>query len=135
MNCFIQKKHDFNTLDGKFLICQDQSDCFRIPIHTILYLESKNYMVELHTIQTAYLIRVTLKELEALLISENFFRVHVSYLVNLHHIIHTSKNEIELDNGDKIKISRTRKKDFHQTFHNFISGQSISTNSYAKQSC
>lgn len=135
MNCFIQQKHDYNASDGKFLICHDQSDCFRIPIHAITYLESKNYMVELHTAQTAYLIRVTLKELEALLLSEGFFRVHVSYLVNLHHIIHTSKNEVELDNGDKIKISRTRKNDFHQIYHSFIADRAISTDSHATQNC
>lgn len=127
MNCFMQQlnKNDRNLYDRQYLICCDQTDCFRIPIQTILYLESKNYMVEVHTIDTIYSIRITLKELENLLVSKDFFRVHISYLVNLHHIIHTNKSEIELDNGDKIKISRTHKNDFHQAFHTFIHGKPI----------
>jgi len=125
MSCFIQNSASKvqNTSDAsptEYLIYQDRTDLFRIPIQSILYLESQNYMVNLHTPTAVYSIRITLKELENILVAEGFFRIHMSYLVNLEHIVHAGVTDVELDNGEQLKISRNRKAAFQQALHAFI---------------
>lgn len=125
MSCFIQNSSlkVQNTSDAsptEYLIYQDRTDLFRIPIQSILYLESQNYMVNLHTPTAVYSIRITLKELENILVAEGFFRIHMSYLVNLEHIVHAGVTDVELDNGEQLKISRNRKAAFQQALYAFI---------------
>lgn len=125
MSCFIQNSASKvqNTSDAsptEYLIYQDRTDLFRIPIQSILYLESQNYMVNLHTPTAVYSIRITLKELENILVAEGFFRIHMSYLVNLEHIVHAGVTDVELDNGEQLKISRNRKAAFQQALYAFI---------------
>ena len=125
LGCFIQSSFiKAQKMSGivctDYLICQDRTDLFRIPLQSILYLESQNYIVILHTSTTTHSIRITLKELENILITKDFFRIHMSYLVNLEHITHAGATDIELDNGEHLKISRNRKAAFQQALYNFI---------------
>lgn len=125
MSCFIQNsaskvQNTSNASPTEYLIYQDRTDLFRIPIQSILYLESQNYMVNLHTPTAVYSIRITLKELENILVAKGFFRIHMSYLVNLEHIVHAGVTDVELDNGEQLKISRNRKAAFQQALHAFI---------------
>lgn len=44
----------------------------------------------------------------------------MSYLVNLEHIVHAGVTDVELDNGEQLKISRNRKAAFQQALYAFI---------------
>ena len=48
-----------------------------------------------------------------------FFRCHVSYLVNLRYVDRVSGNDVWV-NGDRLAISRYRRKDFLETWSAWI---------------
>ena len=57
----------------------------------------------------AFVSRVVLPEPE-------HFRVHTSYIVNLKAVTKIMRNELTMSNGDRLRISRTCSKKFHQSF-------------------
>lgn len=59
----------------------------------------------------------TLKEYEELLSPHDFFRIHQSHLINLHHVeyFHPGLEEyVILTNGEQVEVSRRRKAEFLQ---------------------
>lgn len=96
-----------------------QGERYRIPLQEILYFESQNYTLLVHTKTCVYKTRLSLRELEIQLSSADFLRVHASFLVNLHYIIRITKEDVEMQNGQLIKISRSRKKEVLATFTRF----------------
>lgn len=60
-----------------------------------------------------------LKEVEALLADDCFFRIHHSHLVNLNHVIsylNISHNCVQMRNGEELGVARNRKKAFLELF-------------------
>jgi DNA-binding LytR/AlgR family response regulator len=51
-----------------------------------VYISAKNKSTYVHTYENQYLVDLTLTELEAKLLKENFERVHRSYMVNLNKV-------------------------------------------------
>ena len=88
-----------------------------VKIADIVYLESAGEYVRLHieggqTITTLF----RLKNMEALLPTNNFLRVHRSYIVNLKRISSYTKGRIFLDNGEYIPLGENYK----ERFFNFL---------------
>ena len=54
------------------------------------------------------------------LLSDDFYRVHRSYLINFNFITFIEKLNVQMANGDLIPISRLRKKLFDETFQSFV---------------
>ena len=94
-------------------------ELYRIPAQEILYFESRNYMLFIHTQQQIYKTRLSLKEVEPQLSSANFLRIHASFLINLHHVVRITKDDVEMQNHQLIKISRNRKKEVIAAFTKF----------------
>lgn len=92
---------------------------YRIPVQDILYFESHSYMLEIHTLQQVYPTRLRLKDVEDALYGAGFFRIHASFLVNLQHVVRIAKNDITLQNGKVLRVSRNRKKPFDAAFLEF----------------
>lgn len=61
----------------------------------------------------------TLGEYEELLFSHGFYRIHQSTIVNLRHVVRYIKGsggEVEMSDGNSLKVSRYRKSGFLKTF-------------------
>ena len=62
-----------------------------------------------------YLVTKVLKEIEACLPCEDFFRTHKSYLVNLNRITHYQQNHetpITLENNFRVQLAKRRRREF-----------------------
>jgi two-component system LytT family response regulator len=62
-----------------------------------------------------FMLTKVLKEIESCLCSEDFFRTHKSYLINLKHITHyqnNNKTPITLVNNVRVQLAKRRKKEF-----------------------
>jgi len=72
--------------------------------YTIIFLENGKKIVA----------PKTLKEFEALLSSEGFFRVHQSHLISLNHIkqFQKNKNKIIMNDASEVEVSRRKKSIF-----------------------
>ena len=97
---------------GKRLIESDQ----------ILYVEILKHDLTYHTSNGSYTERGTLKGAEALLRNACFVRLSNCYLVNMRHITGVDKFTLMLDSGETLQISRSRKKEFADTFSRYLGG-------------
>ncbi|WP_347173227.1 LytR/AlgR family response regulator transcription factor [Polaribacter uvawellassae] len=99
------KKITINT-DGK-LVFLEPKDIFYVESdgnYSTLYLSNKKKIV----------VTKKLKEIDELLPSDHFFRIHNSYIINLHKIKEFLKVDgyVVLENNAKIPVSRQRKSKF-----------------------
>ena len=91
-----------------------------LSVHSIMYFESFNYIIKVHTTNDKLQVRITLKELEHTLIGSYFVRTHNSYLVNIEYIQSIDHKELLLLNGERIPISRGRKCELEQRICDYI---------------
>ena len=101
----LHRKVTFNT-DGKLLFLESDD---------ILYAESDgNYSTVYLSDGQKIVLTKKLKEVNALLPSETFFRIHNSYIINLSKIKEFLKTDgyVILESNHKIPVSRQKKSDF-----------------------
>ncbi|AYC30518.1 LytR/AlgR family response regulator transcription factor [Paenisporosarcina cavernae] len=78
-------KQESNYLLGKLPVDQD-GEIHYVDIDSILYLCREENVTKIVTEEADYDVRTPLKDLETRLSTYSFFRIHKSYLVNLHYI-------------------------------------------------
>lgn len=95
-------------LSPKCLNISNRGNVTKIPLETILYIESNHRKLTVHTKNGSYSYYQKLDVLEELLEKDNFIRCHQSYLVSLDKI--TAYNSKMLQLGERaIPISRSYK--------------------------
>ena len=93
-----------------------------VPISDIVHIESFGHTLIYHTKNGNHKVRdkSSMKSLEEKLIPHNFQRCSVSYLVNLNFLDSIQGNEVLLANGERLPISRNKKKEFIDSFFEAI---------------
>ena len=115
-------------LETKRRICGEMAEVVsdgeaqRVPVGSILYIEKAkrgslltveaNGTAGRRTLQS----NERLEEWYAQLCTQGFEYAHTSYIVNLKAVTKIMQNELTMSNGDKLGISRTCSKKFHQGF-------------------
>lgn len=99
------------------ILIKNADGYFKIGLHEIIYCESHNSsVVYFLTNKRKLFASVSLKQCEALLQHNNFYRVHQKHLVNIEHVIKYKPGkdggELLLSDANHIKVARTRKDDF-----------------------
>jgi two-component system LytT family response regulator len=92
-----------------FINVSDIIHCESDSNYTTLFLNSGEKMV----------VTKTLKDIEALLEGNNFFRIHASHLINMTHIkkyVRGIAGYVVMSNGDDLTVSRTKKEEFLKQF-------------------
>ncbi|MBE7692155.1 LytR/AlgR family response regulator transcription factor [Tenacibaculum finnmarkense] len=108
-NKFNKRKITINT-DGK-LIFLKQSE--------IVFVESDGNYCSIHTINNKKIVVTKkLKEINALLPEEHFFRIHNSFIINLNKLKQFIKSDgyVILEDNHRIPVSRQKKSDFLEKF-------------------
>lgn len=86
----------------------------------IIYVEGDNNYSILHLDNNKKLVvSKTLSYTEELLTGHSFIRIHKSYLINLSHLSRYHKNDggyVEMGNGAKLSVSRTRRMVLNELF-------------------
>jgi two-component system, LytTR family, response regulator len=85
------------------------------------WIEAADYYVTLHAGPGAHLLRQTMEEIEKQLDHRQFFRVHRSAIINIDrvreiHPLFRGDCALVLADGRRIKLSRSRGKDFEPLF-------------------
>ena len=85
------------------------------------WIEAADYYVSLHVGNASHLLRETMNELEGKLDPGKFFRVHRSSIINLERVkeiqpLFRGDCDLVLENGRKVRLSRTRRAEFEKLF-------------------
>lgn len=91
-----------------------------IPRKEILYLESEHHEIRLHLEKDVLSVSETLTQWDAKLKGMGFVRTDRSFLVNMYHIRCLEKENILMDNGECLYISRRRYPEVKCAFENYI---------------
>lgn len=91
-----------------------------LHVQDIHYADVLGHRVTLHTGSGNLTMRVTMKEVCAMLPGRWFCAPHQSYLVNLLHVRTITKDAVWLDDGTHLPLSRRKQVEFLQAFHAFL---------------
>ncbi|MBD5175595.1 MAG: response regulator transcription factor [Bacteroidales bacterium] len=89
----------------------------RIRVSSISYLESLENYVRIHTDTEKIVTRITLKELASSLPAQQFAQIHKSYIINILRISSAESDNVLLDIGEKLPVSRNFRKQIKQIIH------------------
>lgn len=90
---------------------------YRIESRNIRFIEKMRHYVIIHQEKGGELkIRGNMQELEQELSDKGFVRVHTGYMVNLRYCLFLEKNDIVLNGGPRLPVSRDRKKAVREQF-------------------
>lgn len=105
----------------KVLSFTENKALIRIYCEDIIYCESLDHWVYIHTTHGTHKICKSLSDLYGSLDDTLLFRVHSSFIVNFHYVKAIRNNFIELYHSDKdIPISRSYKKSVLFEYTNYI---------------
>ncbi len=77
----------------------------RVPLSDIMYVESENVHIVVHTVRGEYRSRMALARFAEQL-DDTFFKVHRSYIAALKYIKKVTRTQVTMTNGDALPISR-----------------------------
>lgn len=104
----------------RWLCIQTKMKSLRIPYRKILFLESRQHQVVVHTVgqREFCAFAATLDAVEQVLSQEDFLRCHQSFLVNLAAAeeLDRSNRKLVLSSGDRIDISKRYYKKVNEFF-------------------
>lgn len=108
--------------DTRSLFIQSAHRNKTVPLDSIYYIESRNHKVILHLKEGLFSYYARIGELEDEL-TDQFFRIHKGYLINLSYVDSYSRTEVELTNGERLLISRYKYADFVKAYLRFVKGR------------
>lgn len=91
----------------------------KIPLADIIYVESENVHIIIHTVNGSYKTRLTLSKFTEQL-DDTFFKVHRSFVVGLKFIKKISRKEITMLNGDVVPLSRGVYEEVHTALVKYL---------------
>ena len=83
-----------------FFFIRNNGRYVKLPVHEIMYLESKKNYVQVVTEQKTFLALITLRQLELELPAELFCRVHRSFIVSMNHVAAFDNDTVQIDNKE-----------------------------------
>jgi len=110
---------------SKALYVSNAEGEYTINVNDILFFEAQNQQVSIQTKDDNFIIRGNLSDYVEDLAKYDFVLVHRSYLVNMRYVKGINKQEIMMEEGTLLPISRLRYKEVKQLFHDYISKTSI----------
>ncbi len=113
----IYRRDDTNT---GAIILKDRSSCYKLYLSDILYIETAGKCTKIHMINGVLNTEKKMKEYEKVLRKRDFVRCHNSYIVNLRYVYVIRKFEIILESGDKVYISKARKRIVREKFFKYV---------------
>ena len=107
---------------SSYIQIKGRSETHRLFVKDILYAETSQRHVLIHTKMAVIDCYTTMEKLEEALSAHGFFRCHSAYLVSMNEISKVHGNDAVLKDGTCIPVSKNRKKNFKQALTDFWGG-------------
>lgn len=105
-----------------YILIETTGGAQRVPQRAIVCVEAFAHDVELVTMDTALRLRQSIGALWDALDAARFVRPHRSYIVGLQYIRQIGRDELVLDNGARVPVSRRRYDQINRAFIGFYRG-------------
>jgi len=101
-----------NKIINNRLVIKSDGKIYFLPLNEIVWVQAYDYYIRIHTKSKFYLVRDSMKKMEAILPSEKFIRIHKSSIINIEHILElepyfNGEYMVSMSNNEKLKISRS----------------------------
>lgn len=91
-----------------------------LPVSDIHFAEIFGNHLLIHTVDAVIKTYLSLSAFEKQLPQDTFVRISRSHLVNMHNIVEISGDTVRMSGGEKLAVSRRRKREVKQAFHHFL---------------
>jgi DNA-binding LytR/AlgR family response regulator len=98
------------------IIVEYKNETYHLEEDDIIFIEVLGHKINYHLQADSISAIDTMKNIESQLSKTNFSRVHRSYLVNLKKVKHFNRNQVVMENGEQIPISKYKEKDFKEAY-------------------
>lgn len=109
LNRWIRK---LSQREEPYICFHNDNGNYRILLKNISYIETYNRNLLIHTGEQNIICYWKMKEMESKISSYGFSRNHSSYITNLFYVDSIEKNEVKLTTGERLPISKTKRKEF-----------------------
>lgn len=92
----------------------------KVKINEVVYVERTNRQVILNTVNGSYSTRESFEYWTNNLQNSFFFKVHKSFIINLHFITNYKYTEVMLENNIRISIATRRQAEFHKFWLDYL---------------
>ena len=106
--------------DDHILTLEIQNEIYRFSAQDIIYIQAKDNYLDIVTNKNHVLIRYKISDMEKLLESYQFLRIHKSYLVNYRYIYTLQSKTVTLETGLTLPVSRYRLSEVQTKFKEYI---------------
>ena len=103
------------SVEPPYVVISCEGETLRLYEADIVYIESFLHYLEIHTKDRTYRIKESMVALESKL-SDDFFRVHRSYMVSLKAITRISRSAVTVDGRIDVPLARGRYDDINRAF-------------------
>ncbi len=103
-----------------YYLVKKGKELIKINYDDIYYFISFDHYIDINTVNDVITFKEKIGHVEQELPTTQFCRCHRSYIVNLKHIESIYKNEIILDNGSKLPVSKSRINTTYEAFMNYF---------------
>ena len=104
----------------EFIIVSRERQKKKLFLDDIYYFEIRGRIVDVHGAEGIFTYYEQIGELENKLRDKGFFRCHKSYLINLKYVDGYNRQDVILDNGEKIMIAKRRYEEFCREILKFM---------------
>ena len=109
----------------KKYVIESKSSTTALEIKDIVYMESSDHYVNIHTEKSKYTKRGKLDVEEKALTSYGFVRTHQRYLVNMAYIFEITQTEVILKNGSHAQVSTRKRSEVMDSYNIYLAGYTI----------
>ena len=103
-----------------FIIVSRERQKRKLFLNNIYYFEIEGRKINVHGTGDIFTYYDQIGVLESRLHGKGFFRCHKSYLINLKYVDTYSRQEVVLDNGEKIMIAKRRYEEFTKALLDYM---------------
>ncbi len=133
----VDKEKLFSALTAVFQKCKDKNkndrkilfplgaESIAVYENEIFYVEAFSHSTRLVTKESNIELPLGIGDVESILSSDKFCKVHRSYIVNLDAIKQIRKYELTLDNDDTVPVSRRLFNDVHRAFISYYKKEAV----------
>lgn len=115
---YVQEKQG----SSRQIIIKEDGEEILIDVNDVIYMESMNQNVRIVTAGGEHVIRYNISDFEDQLKNDGFFRIHRGYLISLSKVKKLSGNDVILDGGETLPVSRSNVKPLKEALYTYVEG-------------